>query len=77
MDTINQIINQINEMGHANKMTLNEANTAKIIGVSSSTLANWRKENLGPSFIKMNTGKKGKILYPKQSIAEWLSQTKS
>lgn len=75
MDTINQILAQINEMGYKNKITLNEANTAKIIGVSSSTLSNWRKEGLGPNFKKIDNGKKGKVIYTKQAVAEWLSQT--
>lgn len=75
METINQIIAQINEMGYKNKITLNEASTAKIIGVSSSTLSNWRKDGLGPNFKKIDNGKKGKVIYTKQSIAEWLSQT--
>lgn len=75
METINQIIAQINEMGYKNNITLNEASTAKIIGVSSSTLSNWRKEGLGPNFKKIDNGKKGKVIYTKQAIAEWLSQT--
>ncbi|QOG13317.1 helix-turn-helix domain-containing protein [Arcobacter sp. FWKO B] len=60
-------------MGYKNKITLNEATVAKIIGVSSSTLSNWRKEGLGPNYKKIDNGK---VIYTKQAIAEWLSQTK-
>ncbi|QOG13318.1 helix-turn-helix domain-containing protein [Arcobacter sp. FWKO B] len=70
-----QIMAQINEMGYKNKITLNEATVAKIIGVSSSTLSNWRKDGLGPNYRKIDNGKKGKVIYTKQSVAEWLSQT--
>ncbi|WP_228283423.1 helix-turn-helix transcriptional regulator [Arcobacter sp. FWKO B] len=75
MDTMAQIMAQINEMGYKNKITLNEATVAKIIGVSSSTLSNWRKDGLGPNYRKIDNGKKGKVIYTKQSVAEWLSQT--
>lgn len=54
---------------------LNQKQTAEIIGVSSSTLDNWRKIGLGPSFKKINSGKKGRVLYPKNAIIEWLSNT--
>lgn len=54
---------------------LNQKQTAEIIGVSSSTLDNWRKIGLGPAFKKINSGKKGRVLYPKNAIIEWLSNT--
>lgn len=54
---------------------LNQKQTAEIIGVSSSTLDNWRKIGLGPQYKKIPSGKKGRVLYPKAAIIEWLSNT--
>ena len=56
-------------------LCLNQKQTAEIIGVSSSTLDNWRKIGLGPSFKKIESGKKGRVLYPKIAIIEWLANT--
>ncbi|MFA6788161.1 MAG: helix-turn-helix domain-containing protein [Arcobacteraceae bacterium] len=54
---------------------LNQRQTAEIIGVCSSTLDNWRKIGLGPNYKKIDSGKKGRVLYPKTAIIEWLSNT--
>ncbi|MGB7402385.1 MAG: helix-turn-helix domain-containing protein [Arcobacter sp.] len=56
-------------------LCLNQKQTAEIIGVSSSTLENWRKEGVGPEYKKIDNGKKGKILIPKTSLIEWLNNT--
>ena len=56
-------------------LCLNQKQTAELIGVSSSTLDNWRKESLGPQYKKIDSGKKGRVLYPKTAIIEWLSST--
>ncbi|MDN5047579.1 DNA-binding protein [Aliarcobacter butzleri] len=56
-------------------LCLNQKQTAEIIGVSSSTLDNWRKIGLGPDYKKIDSGKKGRVLYPKNAIIEWLSNT--
>lgn len=56
-------------------LCLNQKQTAEIIGVSSSTLENWRKESVGPEYKKIDNGKKGRVLYVKTSILEWLNNT--
>ncbi|MCK5110407.1 MAG: DNA-binding protein [Arcobacteraceae bacterium] len=56
-------------------MALNQSQTASIIGVSISTLENWRKEGIGPEYIKAGTGKRGRILYPKIKIGDYLENT--
>ena len=73
----NITLDQINEINpkFKNLICLNQKQTAEILGVSSSTLENWRKESVGPQYKKIDNGKKGRILYPKNSIIEWLSQT--
>ena len=76
MDSITQIIEEINKTNPKFKqlIALSQKQTADIIGVSSSTLEAWRKEEIGPQYKKVNAGK-GRILYPKTAIAEWLAQT--
>lgn len=70
------ILNEINKMElFSTKVALNQKECAGLIGVSSSTLEHWRKEsNLkSPPFIKMGDEEtKGRVLYSKVGIAEWL-----
>ena len=54
---------------------LNTKQAAEALGLSSSSLEVYRQEGLGPEYIKIERGKKGRILYPKIAIAEWLSRT--
>jgi predicted site-specific integrase-resolvase len=72
-DIIPQIVEQINSINPKYKevMALNQTDTAKIIGVSPSTLENWRKDGIGPEWKKV--GKR--VLYPKIRVAEFLSNT--
>ncbi|RXK14573.1 hypothetical protein CP965_03760 [Halarcobacter mediterraneus] len=56
-------------------VTFNQRTTAKIIGVSDSTLENWRREGIGPNFKKIDSGRRGRVLYLKTDIALWLSET--
>ncbi len=71
---INNIIEEINKINpkYTQLITFNQKQTADAIGVSSSTLEDWRRKAIGPNYIKVNSGKKGRILYPKIAIAEWL-----
>lgn len=72
-DTIEEI-NKINPK-FKNLLALNQKQTADILGVSVSTLENWRAEKIGIEWIKTGNEKRGKILYPKIKIAEYLSNT--
>lgn len=54
---------------------LNQKQTATILGISSGSLENWRKEGIGPSYKKIENGKRGRVLYPKSAIVEWLNNT--
>jgi len=56
-------------------LTLNEHQAAKIIGVSAGTLANWRKGAIGPAYIKLENGKRARVMYPITAIADFLSNT--
>lgn len=77
MNDFTQTIEEINKISlkHKKLIAFNQSQTAEILGVSSSTLENWRKEGIGIEYIKASSGKRGRILYPKIKIAEYLSKT--
>lgn len=51
---------------------LNQAQTAAVIGVTSTTLERWRKLGVGPEYIETQTIKKSRIIYTKPAIADYL-----
>lgn len=77
MTSITQIVEEINKISltHKKSIAFNQSQTAELLGVSSSTLENWRREGIGIEYIKAGNGKRGRILYPKHKIAEYLSRT--
>lgn len=75
-DNAAKILEEINSNPAFKKLIcLNQKQTAEAIGVSSTTLILWRRDGFGPSFVKVERGKRGRVLYPKTEIAEWLSRT--
>jgi hypothetical protein len=54
---------------------LNEFYSAQVVGVSPSSLSNYRKKGLGPEYLKVDNGKRGRVLYPKTALCNWLNQT--
>lgn len=71
-----KILEEINNNPMFKKLIcLNQKQAAEAIGVSSTTLILWRKDGFGPQYIKVERGKRGRVLYPKIEIAEWLSRT--
>jgi predicted site-specific integrase-resolvase len=75
MERTQQIIENINlNPIYRSKLSLNTHQASELIGVSPNTLENWRKEGIGPEYIKMG-GKRGRVMYPKIAIAEFLAQT--
>lgn len=53
---------------------LNVRQAALVIGVHQNTLRKWAKENVsGPEYIKIDNGKRGRVLYPKKAIALWMN----
>jgi len=67
-------INLINP-NYKKLVCLNQKQTAEILGISSGSLENWRREGVGPTYKKIENGKRGRILYPKSAIVDWLNQT--
>lgn len=54
---------------------LSQHQTAGIMGVSDSTLSNWRSEGINLGFIKVNNGSRSRVLYPKTKILEFLNSS--
>jgi len=50
------------------KIALNQLDVALILGISSATLDNMRRDNIGPRYVKV--GKR--VLYPKSEIVDYL-----
>ncbi|MDD3342650.1 MAG: helix-turn-helix domain-containing protein [Sulfurospirillaceae bacterium] len=76
-DNAAKILEEINNNPMFKKLIcLNQRQAAEAIGVSSTTLINLRRDGLGPSYIQLERkGRRGRVLYPKIEIAEWLSRT--
>lgn len=76
-ENVAKILEEINSSNPMFKhlICLNQTQTAQALGVSSTTLINLRRDGLGPEYVKVARGKRGRVLYPKTSIAEWLSRS--
>ena len=56
-----------------NRACLNQKETADLLGVSSSTLQNWREACISLSYIKVGNGKKSRVMYSKKNILEFIN----
>ncbi len=67
---IEKYIKDINEMdpGFKKLITFNSKQLSLIIGVSASTISNWKREGVGCEYSVVG----GRTLYTKRKIAEWL-----
>lgn len=52
---------------------LNQTQVASILGLSSSTLANWRAEGVSLEYLKVGKGSKNRVMYLKTKILEFLN----
>ena len=69
-------------MGGANGMTcavesirpiaFSSEETAKLIGVSAKTLANWRCLGKGPEYIRLGKSPRAQVLYCYDDLEAWL-----
>ena len=57
-----------------NCVVLNQSQVAEVLGVSNSTLENWRKGAISLPYIKIDTGKRGRVMYEKTKIVEFLNR---
>ena len=54
------------------QLMLSPREVSEIAGLSISTLDNWRRSGIGIEFKKMDTGARGRVMYPKRAVAEWI-----
>lgn len=77
-ETLLEMLDQINmNPKMVNKVNLRGSEVAEILGCSQALLIYWRKEGLGPRYIKApGTGPGGnqRCMYPKIEVAKWLAQ---
>lgn len=66
LDQINGIDERIKR-----KISFNEWEASEIIGVSDSSLANYRKQGIGPEYRKIG----GRYIYSKIALAEFMADT--
>lgn len=75
---IQEILEQINSNAKmANKVNLSGKEVADVLGCSQATLNFWRKDGLGPEYVKapgMGKGINQRVFYPKLAVAKWLAK---
>lgn len=58
------------------KIALNTSEVSRCVGISCSTLEQYRKQNLGIEYKKEEVaGKKSRVVYPTLNVAKWLCNT--
>lgn len=55
------------------RICLNQTQVSEILGVSCSTISNWRSEGINLEYIKIDNGARARVLYPKIKILEFLN----
>ncbi|QKW10871.1 helix-turn-helix domain-containing protein [Streptomyces sp. NA04227] len=53
---------------------LTPVEAGKIMGVSPQTLANWRWQGIGPTYVKLTPGRGGRIRYTRASVDAWMRE---
>lgn len=48
--------------------------TGELARVSTQTLANWRAAKTGPPYLKLSTGRAGRVRYRRADVLRWLSE---
>lgn len=55
------------------KICLSQSEVSKILGISCSTLTNWRTDGVNLEYMKIGRGAKNRILYTKVKLLEFLN----
>lgn len=76
---IKKIEQEIKDLNLTKGLNLNSSKVAIVLGVSPSTIAEWRKNGLGAEYIAVPTvSKKAKkiarVMYPISNVAKWIVQ---
>ncbi|MGW8438813.1 helix-turn-helix transcriptional regulator [Nocardiopsis sp. NPDC055879] len=57
---------------HGNRKLLTPAEFCEMTGVAPQTASNWRYKGVGPSFIKLGTGRTSRVRYRVADVEAWL-----
>ena len=57
-----------------NGAVLTEAQCARLLSISPSTLENLRRSGEGPPYSRISSGKKGGVRYLRSRVLEWLAE---
>ncbi|CAM3901061.1 helix-turn-helix transcriptional regulator [Arcobacter cloacae] len=68
-----QELNSILPPEQRKQACLNQSQVSQLLGVSSSTLANWRAEGISLEYIKVGKGSKNRVMYLKTKLLEFLN----
>lgn len=71
-EEINTYIDQINDLGFSKVLNLNSKQVSQLLGVSASTVENWRRQGVGIDYVEAG----GRVFYPKLKVAEFLANKK-
>ncbi len=52
---------------------LNQSQVASLLGLSCSTLSNWRAQKVALEYLKVGKGEKNRVLYLKTKLVEFLN----
>lgn len=52
---------------------LNQSQVASLLGLSCSTLSNWRAEGISLEYLKVGKGSKNRVMYLKTKLVEFLN----
>ncbi|TLS71400.1 helix-turn-helix domain-containing protein [Aliarcobacter thereius] len=69
---IEKNLKQIDELGFSKNIILNTKQVARILGVSPSSIENYRRAGIGIDYIKIGE----RIMYSKRDVAEFLATKK-
>jgi hypothetical protein len=52
---------------------LNQTQVASLLGLSPTTLSNWRSEGVALEYLKVGKGSKNRVMYLKTKVLEFLN----
>jgi predicted DNA-binding transcriptional regulator AlpA len=62
----------MNEQAESAPILISEKEVARLMGLSAATLANYRKTDTGPPYIRLSNGPRSRIRYHADSVVEWI-----
>ncbi|GAA1072339.1 helix-turn-helix transcriptional regulator [Tsukamurella spumae] len=47
---------------------------AKLVSKSPATVADWRKDGIGPAYLKLSPGRQGSVRYELSAVEAWIAE---